>query len=150
MGECYKKITTGEMDIDWAYRGTMGLIDSVLWGHNLNLRDRSMSALIIILMSNPISCFYFLNHYYCYYHYYLIQWSLYYKANQFVEKFWPYIGMATWEGSCAYHRLILFQCTLSHWLYVRIVCLFVCLFNDTMVSITDIRCHEDRHCRMRR
>ena len=29
-------------------------------------------------------------------------------------------------------------------------CLFVfCLFNDTMVSITDIRCHEDRHCRMR-
>ena len=28
-------------------------------------------------------------------------------------------------------------------------CLFVCLFNDTMVSITDIRCHEDRHCRMK-
>ena len=28
-------------------------------------------------------------------------------------------------------------------------CLFFCLFNDTMVSITDIRCHEDRHCRMR-
>ena len=27
--------------------------------------------------------------------------------------------------------------------------LFVCLFNDTMVSITDIRCHENRHCRMR-
>ena len=25
----------------------------------------------------------------------------------------------------------------------------VCLFNDTMVSITDIRCHEDRHCMMR-
>ena len=27
--------------------------------------------------------------------------------------------------------------------------LVVGLFNDTMVSITDIRCHEDRHCRMR-
>ena len=27
--------------------------------------------------------------------------------------------------------------------------LFVCLLNDTMVSITHILCHEDRYCRMR-
>ena len=39
--------------------------------------------------------FLFLNHYYCYYHYCLIQWSLYYEANQFAEKFWPYIGVTT-------------------------------------------------------
>ena len=42
-------------------------------------------------------------------------------------------------------HVINFEC-MNVYMYV---CMFVCLFNDTMVSITDIRCHEDRHCRMR-